>query len=501
MKSQFVIRIGFICIGIVAVAFLVLKLTVWKDASDAYHKYSKKDTKIHSGSQVNNLQRKGKKIENKYKAYPGSYRKDYEAVPVEAIRVKRSNIEIFLVNNCTLEPEKQVDVVAKTSGIVLNILVEEGDYVESGMPLVKLDDEEALLALREAKLKRENAERVYKSSLDNFKENIISKEEFEDKKFQLEIAAVELERKQLEYEYTTIESPIDGVIVERNIEEGYNIEKDQMVFKIADFDPILARIYIPEKDINRVVEGQMARIVSEFLPEIKFTGKLKMVSPVVDPDSGTVKATIEMKDLLGGVLRPGMFVSVFTIVGQHQDALIIPKKALILEAETDEVFVVRDFVVMSVDSDGVKGLTMGDSAVCEQKMTIKEEKRGDSSLSGKIVDVSRSHDDESIYNVTIEAAETLNRNISKVFEKVSFYNNHDTLVLQLKNVGFDVENKAFKTKITLGFKEGNHVEVLTGLEEGDRVITVGQDDVGHGADVAIINEEREIGETAVLGPP
>ena len=500
MKSKFVVRIGCICIGIVAVTFLVLQLTVWKDAPDASLKESKNDTKIYYGSQVNNLQRKGKKAENKDKAYPGSDRKDYEAVPVEAIRAKRSNIEIFLVNNCTLEPERQVDVVAKTSGIVLNILVEEGDYVESGTPLAKLDDEEALLALREAKLKRENAERVYKSSLGNFKENIISKEEFEDKRFQLEIATVELERKQLEYEYTTIESPIDGVIVERNIEEGYNIEKDQMVFKIADFDPILARIYIPEKDINKVVEGQVARVISEFLPNIEFMGKIKIVSPVVDPESGTVKVTIEMKDLLGGALRPGMFVSVFTIVDQHQDTLLIPKKALILEAEADEVFVVKGFVVMSVDSDGIKGLTVGDSAVCEQKGTINEEKRGGSSLRGKIVDISRSHENESIYNITIEATETLNRNISKEFEKVSFYN-HDALVLQIKNVAFDVETKAFKTKITLGFKEGNHVEVLTGLGEGDRVITVGQDDVGHGADVAIINEEKEIGETAVLGQP
>ncbi|MHC4321310.1 MAG: efflux RND transporter periplasmic adaptor subunit [Planctomycetota bacterium] len=501
MKSKFFIRIGFICIGVVAVAFLVLKLTVWKDAPDAYLKDSKKDTKIYYGSQVNDLQRKGRKIENKHKAYSGNYRKDYEAVPVEVIRVKRSNIEIFLVNNCTLEPEKQVDVEAKTSGIVLNILVEEGDYVKSGMPLAKIDDDEALLALREARLKKENAERVYKSSLDNFKENIISKEEFEDKRFQLEIATVELERKQLEYEYTTIESPLDGVIVERNIEEGYNIEKDQMVFKIADFDPILARIYIPEKDINKVVEGQMARVISEFLSGIEFMGKVKMVSPVVDPESGTVKVTIEMGDLLGGALRPGMFVSVFTIVDQHQDALLIPKKALILEAETDEVFVVKDFVVLSVDSDVIKGLALGDRAVCEQKITITEEKRGGSPLSGKIVDLSRSHEDESTYNVTIEATETLNRNISKEFEKVSFYNNRDALVLEIKNVGFDMETRAFKTKITLGFKEGNYVEVLTGLGEGDRVITVGQDDVGHGADVTIINEEKEDGETAVLGPP
>ena len=484
MKSKFVIRIGFICLGIVAVTFLVLKLTVWKDVPDTHLNDSKKYTKI----------------ENEHNAYPGSDRKDYEAVPVEAIRVKRSNIEIFLVNNCTLEPEKQIDVEAKTSGIVLNILVEEGDHVESGMPLAKLDDEEALLALREGKLKKENAERVYRNSLDNFKENIISKEEFEDKKFQLEIATVELERKQLEYEYTTIDSPIDGVIVERNIEEGYNVEKDQMVFEIADFDPILARIYIPEKDINKVVEAQMARVISEFMSDIEFTGKVTMVSPVGDPESGTVKVTIEMEDLLGGALRPGMFVSVFTIVDQHQDALLIPKKALIMEAEADEVFVVKDFVVMSVDSDGIKGLTVGDSAVCGQKSTISEGNRGSSSLSGKIVDISRNHEDESIYNITIEAIETLNGNIGKEFEKVSFYN-HDALVLQIKDIGFYVETKAFKTKITLGFKEGNYVEVLTGLEESDRVITVGQDDVGHGADVAIINEEQVIGGTTVLGPP
>lgn len=500
MKSTFAIRIGFIGLVIVAVAFLVLKLVVWKDVPDAHLKVSKKDTEIYNGSQVNNLQKKDNKNGNVHNAYPRSVRKDYEAVPVEAMPVKRSNIEIFLVNNCTLEPEKQIDVEARTSGIISNILVEEGDHVTSGTPLAKLDDEEALLALREAKLKRENAERVYKNSLDNFKENIISKEEFEDKKFQLEIATVELEKKQLEYEYITIESPIDGVIVERNIEEGYNIEKDQTVFKIADFDPILARIYIPEKDINKVVEAQIAKVISEFLPGIEFMGKVTMVSPVVDPESGTVKVTIEMEDLLGGALKPGMFVSVFTIVDQHQDALLIPKKALVMEAESDEVFVVKDFVVMSTDSEGIKELTLGDSAVCEQRSTINEENRSGTSLSGKIVDISRNNEDKSLYNITIETTEALKRNIGKEFEKVTFYN-HDEQVLQMKDIGFYVDTKAFKTKITLGFKEGDYVEVLTGLKENDRVITVGQDDVGHGADVTIINTEQVIGGAAVLGPP
>jgi multidrug efflux pump subunit AcrA (membrane-fusion protein) len=67
--------------------------------------------------------------------------------------------------------------------------------------------------------------------------------------------------------------------------------------------------------------------------------------------------------------------------------------------------------------------------------------------------------------------------------------------LQIKDIVFGMETKAFKTRVALGFREGNNVEVLTGLKEGDRVITVGQSDVGHGANVIIVSEEKEVEET------
>ncbi len=489
MKTNLVIKICLICLVVVAVTFLVLKLTLWKAAPEAYLKDLKKDSKSHYGSKANELKKTAK---SEHGTFSGSSRSNYESVPVEATRVKRDDIEIFLVNNFTLEPEKQVDIAAKASGIVLHILAEEGDYVESGKPLAKLDDKEALLALRDAKLKKENAERVYTNSLNTFKDNIVSKEEIDDKKFQLDIASVELEKKQLEYEYTTIESPIDGVIVERNIDQGYNIEKGEMVFKIADFDPILARIFIPEKDINKVAVGQTAKIISEFLPEKEFLGKVIMISPVVDPDSGTVKVTIEIKHLAAKVLKPGMFVSVYTIVDRHKDALSIPKKALILEAETDEVFIAKDFIVMSIDTDRAEGLTIGNRVKFNQKKKVEEGvTRGPVLINGKIVDISKNYEDESINNIIIETIEAINPDTSKVFEKVSFYNNQDVLALQINDIGFKVETKAFRTKITLGFKEGNYVEVLTGLKESDRVITVGQDDVSNGVNITIINEENE----------
>ncbi|MHC4182389.1 MAG: efflux RND transporter periplasmic adaptor subunit [Planctomycetota bacterium] len=492
MKTTFIIRGCLICLILVAVAFLALKATVWKGQPDSHFKEFKT---YKPGS--NSAYKREQKIEGVTKPYSIIGRRAYEAVPVEITRVEKRDIEIFLVNNCTLEPEKQVDILAKTSGIVKDILVEEGDYVISDAPLAKLDDEELLLELKEAKVRKENAEMVYKRSLETFQDNIISEEEVEDKKLQFDTALVELERKHLEYKYTTIESPIDGVIVDRNIEKGDNVKKDQMAFKVADFDPILARIYVPEKDLNKIEEGQTTRIISEFLPEAEFKGRVKMVSPVVDPESGTVKVTIEIAGLTRGVLRPGIFVSVYTIVGQRQDVLVIPKKALILEAEADEVFVIRDFIVVNVDAVEIGKLSIGDRVVCKQKKTTGEGVLNDVGYTayGEIVDISRSLDDRLPSAVTVETVDVVGMRTNKVFDAVSFYNGQDTLVLQIKDIVFGMETKAFKTRVTLGFREGNNVEVLAGLKEGDRVITVGQSDVGHGANVIIVSEEKDIEET------
>lgn len=490
MKTTFIIRVCLICLILVAVAFIVLKATAWKGQPDSHFKAFKT---YKSGN--NSTYKREQKIEGVTKPYSRIGRRAYEAVPVEITRVKKRDIEIFLVNNCTLEPEKQVDILAKTSGIVKDVLVEEGDYVISDAPLAKLDDEELLLELKEAKVRKENAEIVYKRSLETFKDNIISEEEVEDKKLQFDTALVELERKYLEYKYTTIESPIDGVIVDRSIEKGYNVKKDQMVFKVADFDPILARIYVPEKDLNKIEEGQTTRIISEFLPEVEFKGRVKMVSPVVDPESGTVKVTIEIAGLTRGVLRPGIFVSVYTIVGQRQDVLVIPKKALILEAEADEVFVIRDFIIINVDAVEIGKLNIGDRVVCKQKKTAEEGVDDvDYTAYGEVVDISRSLDSKLPSAVTIETADVVGMRTNNVLNTVSFYNGQDILVLQIKDIVFGMETKAFKTRIALGFREGNNVEVLTGLKEGDRVITVGQSDVGHGANVIIVGEEKEVEE-------
>ena len=88
-------------------------------------------------------------------------------------------------------------------------------------------------------------------------------------------------------------------------------------------------------------------------------------------------------------------------------------------------------------------MAIGDSVICEQKRIGEESPLNieNSTLRGKIVDISRSYEDESLYNITIETADTISREINNVFGVVSFYNSQDALLLQIKDIGFGVENK------------------------------------------------------------
>ena len=151
-------------------------------------------------------------------------------------------------------------------------------------------------------------------------------------------------------DYTNIRAPFNGIVTLRNIEMGQRVNVNQSLFIIADFNPLRAKIYVPEKDIGRIFKEQKAKISIEAEPGVEFSGVVKMISPVVDPSSGTSKVTIDIEDSKGK-LKPGMFASVFIITETHNDALIIPKKALILESDLDQVYIYSEGKANKVNLD------------------------------------------------------------------------------------------------------------------------------------------------------
>jgi len=261
------------------------------------------------------------------------------SIPVEVTPVERGDIAATLLTYTSLEAERLVDVIARTQGLVKILYVEEGDRVTEGQPLAQLDTDVLKLTLQEREVSMNSLEATFKRAQELVERELLSSQEFEQTRFQYEGARTQYESAKLQLEYATIRSPFSGIVTERLIEIGNLVANNQAVFRTADFDPLLARIFVPEKDIRQVKLGQTVRINIEGAEET-FTGKVRMISPIVDPASGTIKVTVEIRDRTR-TLRPGMFTTVNLITAIHKNAMRIEKKALVAEAEGIYVFLFK----------------------------------------------------------------------------------------------------------------------------------------------------------------
>jgi membrane fusion protein (multidrug efflux system) len=261
------------------------------------------------------------------------------AIPVKAVLAARGSISSYIETTTTLEAEREVDVICRTNGLVNQILVEEGDHVKNGSLLLKIDDREAKAAFKSSLATYEERKSQWERAQETFEKNIVSKETHDQARFNYEKSEADFDTSKLQLAYTEIRAPFEGVITKRFVENGGMLSPGQKVFTIVDTVPLLARIYLPEREIAKVKVGQTAELKLDALPDQSFQAKIKMINPVVDPTSGTFKVTLEVTSG-NNILRPGMFTSVYLITQTHQNSLLIPKQALLLEAEKDTVFIV-----------------------------------------------------------------------------------------------------------------------------------------------------------------
>lgn len=302
-------------------------------------------------------------------------------VPVETAHVSRGDISAFFTGTATLEAEEETRVVAKVGGVVEEILVEEGDYVVAGQVLAKLDDEKLAVQVERTRANLQNLEGEYHRSEELFRGNMISAQEFQKAKYDFERQKAEHDLAKLDLEYTSIRSPISGVVAERLIKVGNMVLPNQATFSVTGMDPLLAVLHVPERQLGKLRVGHKATLEVDALAGAEFQGRIDRISPVVDPETGTVKVTVEVRDRTRK-LKPGMFARVNVVHDVHTAALLVPKDAIIAEDRESCVFVVRDSTayrqtvqtgyVNSSHIEILSGVDEGDTVVTIGKGGLKD---------------------------------------------------------------------------------------------------------------------------------
>ncbi len=262
------------------------------------------------------------------------------AIPVKVTSAIRRDISDYLETNGSLEAENEVDIVARTAGPIVELNVEEGDPVRAGQVLARIDAAEIQAQLGIARVNLAEAELAWNRAQDSYREELISQEAYDLAKSTFDSAAAQIVGTEILLDYTVIRAPFDGLIIERAVRNAEYIPDNARLFRISDFDPLLCPIRLPEKDLPRLELGQPAYLTVEAYAGIRFPAHVLRISPVVDAATGTVKVTLEVQ--ARGRLRPGMFASVFVETDVHENAIVAPRQALVLESTSDTVYVVVD---------------------------------------------------------------------------------------------------------------------------------------------------------------
>src|SRR4030088_800283 len=315
--------------------------------------------------------------------------------PSKLAKVEKGDLAKSVVATGKIEPITKVEIKSKASGIVKKLHVEYGDKVKKGPVLAELDKEEiqARVAQAQAQLEASSAslngtradlerakvdaegpdvpllKRAYDRAKGMAKEGVVSTSALEDaqknyemslnkqnvSKAQLQVlqakigqsqAQVAQDRanlKQLEEQlaYTTITSPIDGIILSRDVEVGDAVSSilvlgssATLVMTLGDTSEVYVKGKVDESDIGKVYLGQPARIKVESFKDKTFTGKVTKISPMgVEKDNVTTFEVRVSIDNSKGELKSQMTANAEVLLEEHKGILMVPEGALIYDKD------------------------------------------------------------------------------------------------------------------------------------------------------------------------
>ncbi len=262
-------------------------------------------------------------------------------VPVEVTLPERGDIFAVYSGTAPIEAFAEADVVAKVAGEVRLINVEEGDTVTRDKVLAQLDGDRLRLELNESQANLQKLRRDLDRNRELRQRDLISEGDFEKIQFDMEALEASYNLARLELDYTYIRAPIDGVVSERMVKLGNTVQEGEALFRVTSLDPLVAYLFVPEREYRRIRQGQPVGIEIDALPGERIIAEVTRISPIVDPETGTFKITVEISDPERRV-KPGMFGRIAIVYDQRENALKIPRSALLEESLSTSVFVVEE---------------------------------------------------------------------------------------------------------------------------------------------------------------
>ena len=283
----------------------------------------------------------------------------FGATPVKVFKVRRERITEKITYTGTLEAWTKINITPEVGGKIARIHVQEGDRVAQGQLLAELETESIRLQLKQAEAGVAVAEASHADALRNkermdrlIKENAVSEMQHEKIQLAYDAAAAQLEQARAglnlarhALDVSIMKAPFSGVIASKNAEVG-DVINPMMggfgggaggVLTMMDYSRIKVAVDVSPQDIGRIQKGQEAVLRVGSFPGREFRGVVRVVNLTADPLSKKFGVEVVF-DNPDGALRPGTFGDLVFEVQSHENALVVPQKAIL---ENTYVFIVE----------------------------------------------------------------------------------------------------------------------------------------------------------------
>lgn len=270
-------------------------------------------------------------------------------VPVAVNLVERGNVRRVLTCSGDIKAELEVKVFSKIPDRIEQCLVDAGDRVRRGDPLVRIMATTIEQAVRQAEASLaaaraqsattsaefERAERLHKEDAISTQQFEVVRAQYESSSAQLEQARAGLATAQSQLRDATIVSPIDGVIGIRYFDAGDMASPGAPLASVVQMERVKIEFGATEEDLGSLSVGQTAQVRVRSYPDLVFEGKITKISPVLDP--ATRMATVEvLVPNRNHKLKPGMYAEVEITLGLIEDTVVVPRGCVLESTSLDQ---------------------------------------------------------------------------------------------------------------------------------------------------------------------
>jgi len=266
----------------------------------------------------------------------------------------KKQIRPYIETTGTLKADEEVIVSSEVDGIVKSIKVDEGSAVGRGTLLAEinqvdyvLDEKRADAALKQAQANLANVKAEYQRKEALFKEELLTKQQFDDISTRVTLAEADLSRAKSfldtsreRLSRTKIYSPLNGMVKEKRVSVGDFVRTGSPLFQLIKVNLLKLNFTISEKDIGSLKTGQDVVFTVDSFPDKKFKGKVTLLYPNVEERTRTLQVEAVVSNA-NHLLKPGLFARITIYTGALNDAVVVPLTALMYDNSTISIFVVE----------------------------------------------------------------------------------------------------------------------------------------------------------------